>query len=110
MFKLFNFLWKTAGLGFGGVAVQAREYGIVPVGPNIGLIEFVFGCLSLTKIELLRDKIKTTETLVNLISSAAGAFIGSYVLGVRDRHSDNIIIHKTNGTFTPRRLPIRFFF
>jgi len=30
-------------------------------------------------------------------NSAAGAFIGSYVLGVRDRHSDNIIIHKTDG-------------
>lgn len=97
VFKLFNYLWRTAGLGFGGVAVQAREYGVVPIGPNIGLIEFVFGCLSLTKIEMLRDKIKTTETLVNLISSAAGAFIGSYVLGVRDRHSDNIIIHKTRG-------------
>ena len=33
----------------------------------------------------------------NLIATAAGAYIATYVLGVRDRHSNNILIDKENG-------------
>lgn len=34
------------------------------------------------------------ETRSRLIRSAAGAFVGAFILGVRDRHRDNMYVNQ----------------
>jgi phosphatidylinositol kinase/protein kinase (PI-3 family) len=46
--------------------------------------------------------VKTVQPLsaraqAQLIASAAGAYIGGYIIGCRDRHWDNILVHKKDG-------------
>ena len=41
---------------------------------------------------------KISQFRNNLIATAAGAYVATYVLGVRDRHSNNILIDKNDGT------------
>ena len=38
------------------------------------------------------------EHLINLLSSAAASYIGSFVCGVKDRHFDNILIRTSDAT------------
>ena len=55
------------------------------------------------KIIALRDILSLSEQLQlqlklinNLIVSMAGSYIASYIMGIRDRHFDNILVRKTD--------------
>jgi len=90
--RLLNFLWSKEGLAHNGVPIQAFVYGCLALSSSIGLIECVPGCHSLKSIRSLN---KFGEKDVDrLIASASASYIASFVLGIRDRHSDNILVRQ----------------
>lgn len=70
------------------------------MGPDVGIIEMIENCIELNKISSIKENLKNKNNINlynKLIASAAGAFISSFVMGIRDRHDDNILICKDNG-------------
>ena len=69
--------------------MRAQLYGVLPTAPRAGLIEIVRDATPLT--ELARVAL-APRALDRLVASAAASFTTARVLGVRDRHSDNILV------------------
>jgi len=90
--RLMNFLWSKEGLAHNGVPIQAFVYGCLALNNNAGLIECVPGCHSLKSIRSLNKF--GDKDVDRLITSASASYIASFVLGIRDRHSDNILIRQ----------------
>uniref|UniRef100_A0A6B2LBZ0 PI3K/PI4K catalytic domain-containing protein n=1 Tax=Arcella intermedia TaxID=1963864 RepID=A0A6B2LBZ0_9EUKA len=95
MFFLFNRLWKSSPLPD---KPFIHQYKILPLGEDSGILEFVHGCQAAGewqwKILLeLPDRDK-----VNFFKSMAGSYLACWVLGIRDRHQDNMMI-KDNKIF-----------
>ena len=65
-------------------------------GTDFGAIEFITNVKALRNVSDYLDKF-TSSNLKNLVASAAGSYIASFVLGVRDRHYDNVLI-RDDGT------------
>ncbi len=83
-FRVFNFLWELSGLG-----VKTRVFGVVPLTPDLGLMEFVGDSEPLTSWNIKEAIIKfSSQTLNEFLDSAAGSFVACFVLGIRDRHRD----------------------
>lgn len=98
IFRCFNHLWaKEPSAIHNGCPVVAREYGCIPYDKQAGLIEFVAGCVTLAKVKKLKPRAINYGWKAQLVASAAGSYIASYVLGIRDRHHDNVLIHEENG-------------
>jgi phosphatidylinositol-4,5-bisphosphate 3-kinase len=107
--RVMDMIWKSYGLDF-----QMTNYGCLSTGPNTGLIETVQQAETIAKIQRkhgltgsfklvlltwLKDKNKNDKlksAIKNFTFSAVGYCVATYILGVADRHSDNIMI-KENG-------------
>lgn len=86
MFRVFNALWVNYSYMFKyGQLPYMVTYGVLPFNNEKGVIECVAHAESLAthKWQFI-DKHRT-------VSSAIGCFIGGYMLGVRDRHEDNML-------------------
>lgn len=102
-FRLMNYMWSKAKLEFQDQPVMAFVYGVQPVGPASGFIEFLPGCDSVRHIGRVaahnewlttsgdHDEL-CTPAMARMLACAAGSFVASYILGVRDRHYDNILV------------------
>eukprot|EP00483_Globobulimina_turgida_P006206 UN06216 len=67
------------------------------MGRLFGCIQLIPDCIPLRDILVLKGKMN--EKLVgNLICTAAGSYIGAYIMGIRDRHFDNILIRTSDCT------------
>eukprot|EP01103_Thecamoeba_quadrilineata_P010776 TRINITY_DN2418_c0_g1_i3.p1 TRINITY_DN2418_c0_g1~~TRINITY_DN2418_c0_g1_i3.p1 ORF type:complete len:607 (-),score=107.45 TRINITY_DN2418_c0_g1_i3:60-1880(-) len=107
MFQLMDTIWKKENLDF-----KMSLYSVVNTGENSGMIEVVSQAFTTAKIhkefggaaaalkkepllEWLKKYNTTDEQLnaaiQNLIYSCVGYCVGTYVLGVTDRHNDNIM-------------------
>ena len=59
---------------------------------------YISDCIPLTDIKKHYGEKTNDQMFVNkLIASSIGSYIGAYIMGIRDRHSDNILI-KNDGT------------
>jgi phosphatidylinositol 3-kinase len=92
--------------------LKVLTYGILAVGPNDGLMEFVTGAMAISAIlkefksisNFLRhhnpDKYGPYEispiAIDTFVKSCAASCVISYILGIGDRHLDNIMV-KSNG-------------
>ncbi|KAJ8603268.1 hypothetical protein CTAYLR_006946 [Chrysophaeum taylorii] len=65
-------------------------YGVCAFSTRVGCIELVRGVRALTDVRA--SDTFTERQMTRLVASAAGAYVGAHVLGVRDRHSDNILL------------------
>eukprot|EP00186_Timspurckia_oligopyrenoides_P000430 CAMPEP_0182442254 /NCGR_PEP_ID=MMETSP1172-20130603/1193_1 /TAXON_ID=708627 /ORGANISM="Timspurckia oligopyrenoides, Strain CCMP3278" /LENGTH=685 /DNA_ID=CAMNT_0024637013 /DNA_START=2375 /DNA_END=4432 /DNA_ORIENTATION=+ len=97
MFLCFNSLWQSHLSS----AMRPQEipycvtYNVLPTSRKEGLLEVVPGLGSLNafdwenwaSIYASNDEVKDC-----MVRTAAGSYIGAYVLGVRDRHWDNILV------------------
>lgn len=113
--KLMERIWEDDGLDMG-----LTLYKCVSLGPAVGMIELVPSCTTMADIQKLTgggvtsafkektiaewlkkkntsDMFKTT-VVNNFIRSLAGYCVATYLIGVGDRHNDNIMI-TTDGYF-----------
>jgi hypothetical protein len=115
MIKLMDKLWTAAGMNLGMSA-----YGVVATGPERGLVEVVLNSETMANInrkaggalqvfnpnvlaDWLREQNPTDEAFAaaqrRFALSAAGYAVATYVLGVGDRHNDNIMLNKSGAMF-----------
>lgn len=92
---LMNSLWEDAGLIHEGLAVKSLAYGCLAVTPNLGCIQFIPNSIPL---KMVKEGRYSTPALLRMITTGAGSFVAAYVLGVRDRHHDNILICTVDGS------------
>ena len=103
MFEFMNHLWKHSNLKYIESYVKSLTYKCIPMGPDIGIIEQIPNCIELNKISTLKSSLKGPSNIAkynNLVATAAGAYIAAYVMGIRDRHDDNILIRTTDDECT----------
>lgn len=93
-FHLLNSIWEENDMKYNGHPIRALTYMCVAISPNFGAIEFVEDCVPLRNI----SQLTLDSNINNLIASMVGSYIASYVLGVADRHYDNILVRKSDCT------------
>jgi len=116
--RIMNTNWEQAGLD-----MRITYYRCVALGPEIGMIEIVPDCTTIADIqkttggggvssafkertisEWLRKKNTDSafayrNAVENFIYSCAGYCVATYLLGVGDRHNDNILLTRTGNLF-----------
>lgn len=111
MFRIMDRLWQAAGLD-----LRLSVYGCTSTGQDMGFIEVVPESATAAAIQKKAAKIagpfmKTPlanwlkeqnpdaesyeQARSNFIHSCAGYCVATYLLGIGDRHNDNILITKT---------------
>mmetsp|Transcript_57840 Transcript_57840/g.159683 ORF Transcript_57840/g.159683 Transcript_57840/m.159683 type:complete len:1068 (-) Transcript_57840:292-3495(-) len=105
VFRMMNALWEREKLSLKidpsrgsvpPVPCRAHLYGVVPIDKENGFIELIPDVRSLT--ELGKDELNSRQ-LDQMIASAAASYTGAHLLGIKDRHSDNILITKGGTCF-----------
>ncbi|XP_044301387.1 phosphatidylinositol 4,5-bisphosphate 3-kinase catalytic subunit delta isoform [Varanus komodoensis] len=116
MIQLMDILWKKEGLD-----LRMTPYGCLSTGDKTGLIEVVMHSDTIANIQLNKSNMAATaafnkDALLNWLKSknpgdaleraieeftlsCAGYCVATYVLGVGDRHSDNIMIRENGQLF-----------
>uniref|UniRef100_A0A8C9F6F4 phosphatidylinositol-4,5-bisphosphate 3-kinase n=1 Tax=Pavo cristatus TaxID=9049 RepID=A0A8C9F6F4_PAVCR len=114
--RLMDVLWKEAGLD-----LRILPYGCLATGDHSGLIEAVSGSETIADIQLNSSNVAAAaafnkDALLNWLKeynlgddldrateeftlSCAGYCVATYVLGIGDRHSDNIMVRKNGQLF-----------
>ncbi|XP_042313100.1 phosphatidylinositol 4,5-bisphosphate 3-kinase catalytic subunit beta isoform isoform X2 [Sceloporus undulatus] len=116
MLRLMDLLWKEAGLD-----LRMLPYGCLATGDLSGLIEVVSTSETIADIQLNSSNVAAAaafnkDALLNWLKenntgddldraietftlSCAGYCVATYVLGIGDRHSDNIMVRKNGQLF-----------
>ncbi|KAK6472347.1 phosphatidylinositol 4,5-bisphosphate 3-kinase catalytic subunit delta isoform-like [Huso huso] len=116
MIQLMDVLWKQEGLD-----LRMIPYGCLSTGNKTGLIEVVSNSDTIANIQLNKSNMAATaafnkDALLNWLKtknpgdaldqaieeftlSCAGYCVATYVLGIGDRHSDNIMIRENGQLF-----------
>ncbi|XP_063001290.1 phosphatidylinositol 4,5-bisphosphate 3-kinase catalytic subunit delta isoform [Elgaria multicarinata webbii] len=116
MIQLMDILWKREGLD-----LRMTPYGCLSTGDKTGLIEVVMDSETIANIQLSNSNMAATaafnkDALLNWLKSknpgdaldraieeftlsCAGYCVATYVLGIGDRHSDNIMIRENGQLF-----------
>ncbi|TRZ19456.1 hypothetical protein HGM15179_007659 [Zosterops borbonicus] len=116
MIQLMDVLWKQEGLD-----LRMTPYGCLSTGDRTGLIEVVMHSDTIANIQLNKSNMVATaafnkDALLNWLKSknpgdaldqaieeftlsCAGYCVATYVLGIGDRHSDNIMVRETGQLF-----------
>ncbi|XP_055275489.1 phosphatidylinositol 4,5-bisphosphate 3-kinase catalytic subunit delta isoform isoform X2 [Moschus berezovskii] len=116
MIQLMDILWKQEGLD-----LRMTPYGCLSTGDRTGLIEVVLHSDTIANIQLNKSNMVATaafnkDALLNWLKSknpgealdraieeftlsCAGYCVATYVLGIGDRHSDNIMIRENGQLF-----------
>ncbi|EKE38867.1 hypothetical protein ENUP19_0009G0058 [Entamoeba nuttalli] len=107
-FKLFDNLWRMNGMDW-----RMTTFRVISTGNTAGYIEFVRDSRSIGsihndskipgvyKITAIYDWIKNNKTaplgqcIENFYRSCVGYCVASYVLGLADRHNDNLMVDKS---------------
>lgn len=117
MFRIMDSIWRREGLD-----LKMIPYGCVATGDEIGMLEIVTSSNTIANITfdmggknarsvydkkvLLKwleqhnpgDVSKMDEVIERFSASCAGYCVGTYALGIGDRHNDNVML-KENGNF-----------
>lgn len=115
MIRIMDKLWKKEGLD-----LQMSPYGCISTGDEVGMIEVVLdadttasiskragGATAAFYVDPLKNwlqKHNPTESqyekaVESFIKSCAGYCVATYVLGIGDRHNDNIMVTKSGRLF-----------
>ncbi|XP_054857930.1 phosphatidylinositol 4,5-bisphosphate 3-kinase catalytic subunit delta isoform [Eublepharis macularius] len=116
MIHLMDILWKKEGLD-----LRMSPYGCLSTGDKTGLIEVIMHSDTIANIQLNKSNMAATaafnkDALLNWLKSknpgdalehaieeftlsCAGYCVATYVLGIGDRHSDNIMIRENGQLF-----------
>uniref|UniRef100_A0A6B2LE81 PI3K/PI4K catalytic domain-containing protein n=1 Tax=Arcella intermedia TaxID=1963864 RepID=A0A6B2LE81_9EUKA len=101
VFHLFNLIWEKEGKKLDVVPFLYR-YRCTPIATGrvhkLGCIECVPNVCSALEFDWNSVNTLAPEQKKKFFGSLAGSFVASYVLGIRDRHQDNMLI-KDNHIF-----------
>lgn len=117
MLRIMDRIWKSKGYDF-----RMNPYSCISMERRLGMIEVVLNAETIAKIQKekgmfsatspfkkgsiyawLKENNTTEDLLQRAITeftySCAGYCVATYVLGIADRHSDNIMVKKTGQLF-----------
>jgi phosphatidylinositol kinase/protein kinase (PI-3 family) len=116
MLKIMDRLWKAEGMDF-----QMNVYGCISTGDEVGLLEVVLNSETMANIskqaggalaeltdssvftEWLRDQNRSEEafrkSVDRFVLSTAAYCVATYVLGIGDRHNDNVMMTRVGQVF-----------
>ena len=114
MIRLMDKLWLEVGLD-----LKIVTFNVVPTGDKIGIIELVKGAETLRQIQTefgvtgpFKDRpiaewlakqnpsaLEYQRAVDNFTASCAGYCVATYILGICDRHNDNIMLKTTGHLF-----------
>ncbi|KAL7715049.1 phosphatidylinositol 3-kinase [Entamoeba marina] len=118
LLRLMNNIWKSAGID-----LRMSPYRCIATGNEIGMLELVknsetYGAiiaadnrkLAITKEDVVtrwlnqqcinsNGKVTFEQAVENFIYSCAGYSVATYILGIGDRHSDNVMITRDGKFF-----------
>eukprot|EP01107_Rhizomastix_libera_P017606 TRINITY_DN859_c0_g1_i8.p1 TRINITY_DN859_c0_g1~~TRINITY_DN859_c0_g1_i8.p1 ORF type:complete len:953 (-),score=218.79 TRINITY_DN859_c0_g1_i8:43-2901(-) len=116
IFSIMEKIWLQSGMN-----LCMTTYQVLPMGKDLGVIEVVKDCTSMASIQknyrgtltaafnekaisLWLHEMNPSESdyqfaVDNFTRSCAGYCVATYVLGVGDRHNDNILLTKTGRMF-----------
>jgi phosphatidylinositol-4,5-bisphosphate 3-kinase catalytic subunit alpha/beta/delta len=115
MFTIMDELWKVIGID-----LQMTPYRILTTGKNSGMIEVVLNAETTANIQKMAggvaaafsnkplsnwllehnsNPVQYQRCVDNFMRSLAGYCVATYVLGIGDRHNDNIMVTKTGHLF-----------
>uniref|UniRef100_M3ZWR1 Phosphatidylinositol 4,5-bisphosphate 3-kinase catalytic subunit beta isoform n=1 Tax=Xiphophorus maculatus TaxID=8083 RepID=M3ZWR1_XIPMA len=95
--RLMDLLWKEANLD-----LRIVPYGCLATGDRAGLIEVVSSADTIANIQLTNYGVEIDaldRAIEEFTLSCAGYCVATYVLGIGDRHSDNIMVRSTGQLF-----------
>ncbi|MFH4976290.1 hypothetical protein AB6A40_002999 [Gnathostoma spinigerum] len=115
--RIMDAVWKSRDLDF-----SLSIYEVLPMGKNIGMIQVVQNCCTLFEIQCAAKQLGSTfsmesglinkwirnnsenskvylEGVDRFTASCAGYCVATYVLGIKDRHQDNIMLAKDGRLF-----------
>eukprot|EP01105_Mastigella_eilhardi_P009755 TRINITY_DN228_c0_g1_i8.p1 TRINITY_DN228_c0_g1~~TRINITY_DN228_c0_g1_i8.p1 ORF type:complete len:573 (+),score=151.91 TRINITY_DN228_c0_g1_i8:38-1756(+) len=98
LFELFNYFWRMSWIPAERKPV-ALSFDVVAGGANWGVIEVIGGAKSLRTFDFTRmaDPQKFTGAdMAVFLRTAVGGFIAGYILGLGDRHLDNVMMVNGN--------------
>uniref|UniRef100_A0A6B2L185 PI3K/PI4K catalytic domain-containing protein n=1 Tax=Arcella intermedia TaxID=1963864 RepID=A0A6B2L185_9EUKA len=84
-----NTLWRSSGLKSNPDIVK---FEVVPGSTNFGFIEFLDNSVTLRDYNLTKIPKFSNTQMDRFLSTTSAAFIGGFILGIRDRHEDNFLI------------------
>lgn len=97
MFRLFDEVWRQK------LPPKWRphlySFNEVPGGVNLGYVELREGCCDIEDVE--RGGFELVKDHENFFSSQCGTILGTYLLGIEDRHRENTLFHKPSSTAFP---------
>lgn len=111
LIRVMDNLWKNEGLD-----LRMTPYGVVSTGKDLGVIEAVRDCHTIMDIQqqhgiraavqmdslglynwiISHNKDRVDQAIDNFTRSCAGYCVATFILGIKDRHSGNIMV-RTNG-------------
>jgi len=116
MFSIMNNLWRSEGMDLG-----MTIYKVVATGPTTGMVEIVKNSTTTAKIQKefggavsafskkplknwleeqnYNSKSLLNETVDNFTRSCAGYCVATHVIGIGDRHNDNVMVTKAGHLF-----------
>jgi hypothetical protein len=68
------------------------QYKIIPMGPDVGCVELVENAEAMQTFDWNSWRTLTSEQKRIFLCSAAGGYVAGWVLGIRDRHQDNMLV------------------
>lgn len=97
MFQCFNHIWECTPSLFKtyNMVPLSVSYEVFPTSSSQGFMEAVTGLVSLKEYDWAawRDKHGAdSDRVKEMLRSTAGAYVGAYVVGGRDRHFDNVLV------------------
>eukprot|EP00300_Choanocystis_sp_HF-7_P018778 c20135_g1_i3.p1 GENE.c20135_g1_i3~~c20135_g1_i3.p1 ORF type:complete len:732 (+),score=164.30 c20135_g1_i3:30-2198(+) len=98
LFSVMNSIWDSEKLRYHAVPVVAPTFRCVAMDDSFGCYECVDQSSTLKTVDF-ETLIVDEERRRRLIATAAGSYMAAYVLGVRDRHNENILVTSDASVF-----------
>jgi len=89
VFSVCNKLWEAANMV---ITPVAYTYSVVPIAPRTGLVEYVINSTVVRGYNWSSLVYLTFKEQKSFVASLAGGFIASLLLGISDRHQDNMMV------------------
>lgn len=114
LIRVMDTLWKDEGLD-----LRMSPYGVVSTGKELGVIELVRDSDTIMNIQqkngiraavqmdslglfnwiMMHNKDRVDQAIDNFTRSCAGYCVATFILGIKDRHSGNIMVRKNGQVF-----------